>query len=817
MNKTQRKAAIDAVIADNGGGDKITPEELNAQLKGIVDDALFPEDAAAIKSAYESNADTNAFSNAEKTKLLGIEANATADMTAGEIKTAYENNANTNAFTDAEQTKLAQLAVKTFSNTSSLLLSDTANTITGTIQTPVFVIAGSTATLDVTHHNSIVFLNNAGANTSQTITLPNNITNFIVQIKVKSVPSSNLVNIDIDSTQSFDTGTLGITETVTTIGQIKRIQLPVGTDLLFVRSGSTWYVGNRAISSAGTYPAGRYVIPNTTDQTNLQNPSNWSNDNYTGTSLTSFPVGSFWYNNLHTFENTGTVVRNSKSSSSGGGDMLKATYDPTNINNSAFDLAYHTGTLDSSRIGYTMSQLTYNANLSWNYTTLKSNVWLNLTNDATLAGIANAPASGIFYMYVITGLANAKINFAFPEGHLLSASYPTSTALNSVVEVIIHKISVNSQTKWIISCKQLTAVAADTPPVFTDVTVTGSLFSGATQTVTPTYFDANGDNVDEAASTFQIRAYDTNGDALADQTAINAGADPAGGTLVTPDTAIKSIPFTVAAPAGLISKHALYICRPVSATGGNNIGIYRASNIMGPYAASAATPQVAYSTVFDLDATTSAAYSGTFDLATPGSNYKLFAWVAGEQGNTTTVSPSGCTIGGNAATVVRTGYYNGGNRTYLGIYELPEASFPADGTGLTCAFTLSGNVGQKRGGIILVSDANQSAISLKQLTSFAGSVLAIAPTANLTAPGAGLLLTFFGVGDWYPTFTPTDTQTILHVAEANGGTNSQGGTATSSSHVSTKEVNAAGSIVNTYTKSHSVGDVQMYEVFIPTA
>ena len=44
--------------------------------------------------------------SADGTKLDGIEAGATADQTAGEIKTAYESNANTNAFTDAEQSKL---------------------------------------------------------------------------------------------------------------------------------------------------------------------------------------------------------------------------------------------------------------------------------------------------------------------------------------------------------------------------------------------------------------------------------------------------------------------------------------------------------------------------------------------------------------------------------------------------------------------------------------------------------------------------------------------------------------------------------------
>ena len=61
--------------------------------------------AAEIKTAYESNADTNAFTDAEKTKLTGIETGATADQTGAEIKTLYE--AEANAFTDAQFTKLA--------------------------------------------------------------------------------------------------------------------------------------------------------------------------------------------------------------------------------------------------------------------------------------------------------------------------------------------------------------------------------------------------------------------------------------------------------------------------------------------------------------------------------------------------------------------------------------------------------------------------------------------------------------------------------------------------------------------------------------
>ena len=46
------------------------------------------------------------FTNAEKTKLSGIEVSATADQTDSEIKTLYESNADTNAFTDALLSKL---------------------------------------------------------------------------------------------------------------------------------------------------------------------------------------------------------------------------------------------------------------------------------------------------------------------------------------------------------------------------------------------------------------------------------------------------------------------------------------------------------------------------------------------------------------------------------------------------------------------------------------------------------------------------------------------------------------------------------------
>ena len=89
---------------------------------------ITPED---IKNWYESNPDVNPFTDADKAKLEGIEDGAqvnavedvtvdgvtvldptdkTAKITKEIIKASYESNADTNAFTDAEKEKLAEIA-----------------------------------------------------------------------------------------------------------------------------------------------------------------------------------------------------------------------------------------------------------------------------------------------------------------------------------------------------------------------------------------------------------------------------------------------------------------------------------------------------------------------------------------------------------------------------------------------------------------------------------------------------------------------------------------------------------------------------------
>ena len=96
-----------------------------AELEASIGNA---KTAADVKTAYESNANTNEFSDSEQTKLLGIEAGAEVNPTDAEIKTAYENNANTNAFTDAEQTKLS--GISTGAEVNAV---DSVNTQTGAV------------------------------------------------------------------------------------------------------------------------------------------------------------------------------------------------------------------------------------------------------------------------------------------------------------------------------------------------------------------------------------------------------------------------------------------------------------------------------------------------------------------------------------------------------------------------------------------------------------------------------------------------------------------------------------------------------------
>tara|TARA_B000000565_G_scaffold255775_1_gene237834 strand:+ start:2132 stop:4426 length:2295 start_codon:yes stop_codon:yes gene_type:complete len=81
-------------------------QEITDKLGGIEEGATADQTDAEIKTAYENNANTNAFTDALLSKLNGIEAGATGDQTNAEIRTAVEAASDSNVFTDADHSKL---------------------------------------------------------------------------------------------------------------------------------------------------------------------------------------------------------------------------------------------------------------------------------------------------------------------------------------------------------------------------------------------------------------------------------------------------------------------------------------------------------------------------------------------------------------------------------------------------------------------------------------------------------------------------------------------------------------------------------------
>ena len=76
------------------------------KLDGIESNATADQTAAEIRTLVESATDSNVFTDADHTKLNSIEANATADQTDAEIRAAVEAATDSNVFTDADHTKL---------------------------------------------------------------------------------------------------------------------------------------------------------------------------------------------------------------------------------------------------------------------------------------------------------------------------------------------------------------------------------------------------------------------------------------------------------------------------------------------------------------------------------------------------------------------------------------------------------------------------------------------------------------------------------------------------------------------------------------
>ena len=128
----------------------------------------------SIYSVGDGGLTQNNFTNADHTKLDGIETSATADQTDAEIKTAYENNSNTNAFTDALQTKLNAIeASADVTDSTNVVAALTAGTnITIAADGTIAATSGSVVNGTSNRYEYVVGTNNGSYTNGSTTVFP---------------------------------------------------------------------------------------------------------------------------------------------------------------------------------------------------------------------------------------------------------------------------------------------------------------------------------------------------------------------------------------------------------------------------------------------------------------------------------------------------------------------------------------------------------------------------------------------------------------------------------------------------------------------
>ena len=115
---------------DDGSANEVLKTDGSGNLSWVAQTTL---SNAEVRTAVEAASDSNVFTDADHTKLNGIEASATADQTDAEIRAAVEAATDSNVFTDADHTKLNGIetsATADQTGTEILALINTSNIYT---------------------------------------------------------------------------------------------------------------------------------------------------------------------------------------------------------------------------------------------------------------------------------------------------------------------------------------------------------------------------------------------------------------------------------------------------------------------------------------------------------------------------------------------------------------------------------------------------------------------------------------------------------------------------------------------------------------
>jgi len=105
LSNAEVRAAVEAATDSN-----VFTDADHTKLNGIEASATADQTNAEIRTAVEAATDSNVFTDADHSKLNAIEASATADQSNAEIRAAVEAATDSNVFTDADHTKLNGIA-----------------------------------------------------------------------------------------------------------------------------------------------------------------------------------------------------------------------------------------------------------------------------------------------------------------------------------------------------------------------------------------------------------------------------------------------------------------------------------------------------------------------------------------------------------------------------------------------------------------------------------------------------------------------------------------------------------------------------------
>ena len=226
--------------------------------------------AAQIKTAYESNAETNAFTDADHSKLDGIETGATADQTNAEIRTAVGAASDSNIFTDALKSKLDAIeASATADQTSEEIQDIVGGMVSGNTETGITVTyEDSDGTLDfvVASQTANDFTNTLkskldGIEASADVTDATNVD-----------AAGAVMNADVDAKGDLLVGSADNTVTrlaVGTNGYILKADSSTGTGLKWDSAGSGGDVNQNAFSTVAVSGQDNVAADTTTDTLNL--------------------------------------------------------------------------------------------------------------------------------------------------------------------------------------------------------------------------------------------------------------------------------------------------------------------------------------------------------------------------------------------------------------------------------------------------------------------------------------------------------------------------------------------------------------------